>query len=182
MTKYKKLPLDKAYRLIGHGPVLLISTRSKKGEYDVSPVAWSSPVQMSPAQILIGVGPKHKTAINIRETKEFIASVPRPNQAKLVRETGSVSGKKVDKFKTLKIKSFIGKKINAKAPVGCMGYLECKVVRIIKTDDVDLIIGECVAAKADSKGFSDRVLPERKEGQTLHHLGSKIFTIPSKVI
>ncbi|MFC2061500.1 flavin reductase family protein [Elusimicrobiota bacterium] len=182
MSDYIYISLDEAYRLINHGPLLLISTCGEDGRYDIAPIAWNCPVEKSPARVLIVVGKGHQTFKNIRDSKEFIACVPSSSQYDMVRKTGSVSGRDHDKFTKYNIDYIEGNKVNAMVPVGCVGFIECNVDNIIEEEDVGIIVGEAVKAYADNRGFSDRVLPENKEGETLHHLGGGIFGVLSEKI
>ncbi len=181
-NNYSELPLERAYRLLNHGPLVLISTRSGEGEYNIAPIAWNCPVQKDPTRVLAAVGKSHKTHDNIEQTGEFIVCVPNKNQAELTRDTGSVSGEKCDKFKKFNIKTLNGTKVKGKIPRGVLGYIECKVIKKISTGGVSLIIGEANYAAALKKGFKGRVWPENKEGRSLHHLGGGEFGVISKKV
>jgi len=182
MKRYTEIGIESANRLINHGPVVLVSTKDKKGLYDTAPVAWTSPVAKSPPMLLIVVGKKHKTYENIAESKEFIVCVPHISQVQLVLKTGSVSGKDVDKFDSLNITSFAGKKVDALIVEGCVGYIECKMVKIIETEDAGIIIGQVLLAAADEQAYSERLVCEKQAGKTLHHLGGNAFAVPGDEI
>ncbi len=183
MDNYSDLPLDKAYKLIGHGPVVWVSTSSKEEEYDLTPIAWNCPVAKSPTSLLIAVGKRHKTHSNIKDTGEFAISVPNILQVELVRQTGSVSARDTDKFNEFSIESKPGVKTKTKIPLGCLGFAECKLVHSFEVGPVSLFIGECLIAGINKKAYRDeRVLIENKEAKTIHHLGSKIFAVPADEI
>jgi len=177
MTIYKEIKEDVAYRLINHGPVVLVSTRSEKGVYNIAPVAWTCPVEKSPSRVLIALGRGHKTYENIKETGEFALCVPVEKMAKLVRETGSVTGRKTDKFKEFNIKSFRCSKLDLLVPEDCLGWIETNVSQEFIVDHVSLVIGDTVHAEADREGFSDMVLAGNKNSRTLHHLGGGVFGV-----
>ncbi len=182
MKRYTEIDIESANRLINHGPVVLVSTKDKKGLYDTAPIAWTSPVAKSPPMLLIVVGRKHKTYENITTGKEFIVCVPHVSQVQLVLKTGSISGKEVDKFESLNIKSFTGRKVDAQVVQECVGYIECKVVKIIETEDAGIIIGQVLLAAADEQAYSDRLVCEKQAGKTLHHLGGNAFAVPGDEI
>ncbi len=181
MDNYIDISPDKAYQLIGHGPVVLVSTKSEgsEPEYDVTPIAWHCPVHKSPTRVLIVVGKRHKTHENLISRNEFILNIPNKSAAGLVRKTGSVSAREVDKFKEFNIDSKPGKEIDAKIVSGCIGWLECKVIEKMQTGEVGLIIGECVYAAVDKSAYNERLIVEKPSGKTIHHLGNRIFCIPS---
>ncbi len=182
--QYNDMPLDEAYRLINTGPVVMVSSVSKSGEYDVAPIAWACPAQKSPSRVLVGVGRSHKTFTNIEETGEFVVSVPNISQVEMVTATGSVSGADVDKFTELDIKSIDAKTVDCKIPDGVIGYLECKLVEIYGGERLGLILGEAVAAAVDAEAYKgDRLLCETPAGKAVHHLGDRRYmTLGDKVI
>jgi len=176
---YIDIPIEISYRLINHGPVVILASRDEKGINNIAPIAWNSPVCKEPPLMMSVVAKKHKTRSNITAQKEFIVCVPHVSQVELVRQTGSVSGHEIDKFQKLSIKGIAGKKVAALVPEGCIGYLECKVVREVEIDDKEVIfIGEIVAAAAQEGAFEERLLIEKDEGRSLHHLGGAFFTAP----
>lgn len=177
-----EIPVNTAYRLINHGPLLWVSTCSSEGRYDIAPIAWSCPCEMKPTRVLLVMDMEHQTYHNIMETKAFITCVPHSSQADLVRKTGAVSGKKCDKFVVYSMECFEGEKIKAKIPLGCIGYLECQFLETIERVGTGLVIGECVRACVLRDAFNERFLTEKKQGKTLHHLGKSIFAMPSDTI
>jgi flavin reductase (DIM6/NTAB) family NADH-FMN oxidoreductase RutF len=180
---YSEMDLEQAYRLIGHGPVVWVSTCSEPGKYDIAPIAWNCPVKKAPPRILVGIGQRHLTFENIKSQKEFIVCVPVLAQAQLVRATGSVSGNDVDKFAELKIDFREGKQVNARIPVGCLGYMECRVEEIHQVETLSLVVGEVLCAGVNPDAFEDnRLLVDRPSGKTLHHLGKHVFAYPSDEI
>jgi flavin reductase (DIM6/NTAB) family NADH-FMN oxidoreductase RutF len=183
MKKYVEIPMGVEIRLINHGPVVWVCSKGKDGKYDLAPVAWQCPVSMDPPMILIGVGMENLTYQNIQEKGEFIVALPHRSQAELVRQTGSISGSEIDKYKEMSIASFAGKKVDAKIPQDCIGYLECKVARIVEMEGVGLVMADVLAGFVDKDAFDRRLLVEKEAGKTIHHLGDRIFAVPGdKVI
>lgn len=183
MQTYVKISTDLAYRLIGHGPLVLVSTCSKDGLLDIAPIAWNCPVNYGPTRVLLAMDQAHQTCRNIRGAKNFIVCIPTADQVQLVKNTGSVSGRKVDKFAKFKIRAFKGKKVKAGIPEGCLGFIECKLLKMIRLGDVALVVGEYLYAAADKKAFKKRILSEKAAGKTLHHLGGKVFaTLADKIL
>lgn len=182
MKNYTDIPVESAHRLINHGPVVLVSTRDENGKYDIAPIAWTSPVHKTPPRLLVVIGKRHKTYENIKATGEFIVCVPHKSQVDMVKKTGSVSGKESDKFEDMNIEAFSGKKVDAKVPVDSVGYIECKVVNGLEIGLVEIVVGEPVTAAADKEAYNERLFTEKKAGKTLHHLGGRIFAVPSDEI
>lgn len=182
MNNYREISVDEAYRLINHGPLVLVCTVSADGKPDIAPIAWNCPVEKSPARILLAMGNTHQTYKNIEDTGRFVVCVPNSAQADMVRNTGSVSGSDADKYERFNIESMKSEYVGAAVPVGCVGYMECNVVKNIDCEYVALVIGEVVRAFADTEGFEKRVRPESENGRTLHHLGGGEFGVLSQEV
>lgn len=181
---YKQIAQNRIYRLINTNPLLLISTVSKNKKYNIAPVAWVCPQEMQPPRLLICVSTEHQTFKNIKETKKFIACIPHISQIDIVENTGGISGKKADKFTHFKIESFGGDKIKCKIPKGVIGYLECKLKKIIKIDETAIVIADIISAVADNDAFNgERLLIEKQKGKAIYHLGgNKFVTHNDKII
>ncbi|PIV17888.1 MAG: hypothetical protein COS41_06355 [Elusimicrobia bacterium CG03_land_8_20_14_0_80_50_18] len=172
---YKKMDTDSAYRLLNHGPLALVSTRSGRGEYDIAPVMWNCPVNDEPAQLMVAVYEGHKTFKNIRANKEFIISVPVVSQLKLVQELGSVSGKKVNKLEEFDFEYFKGQVIDCAVPAGVLGFAECRVNKIFTQCETKLVIGDIVRAEVLSAALKNDMIRPVGKFATLHHTGSSSF-------
>jgi flavin reductase (DIM6/NTAB) family NADH-FMN oxidoreductase RutF len=183
MKKYKKIGNDKAYKLLNSGTIIIVCTKDKNGVPDIAPIAWQCPLDYDPVtKVLFICDVNHKTFDNFQKTKHFVICIPHVSQKKLVLDTGSVSGKEVDKIKKFKIKTIVSSTLEIAVPDDCIGFMECKLIDVIKHEGVGIVMGEVVNAMVDEKAFKDRLLSENKEGKTLHHLGSKVFFEPGKLV
>ncbi len=177
------LKKESIYRLININPLLLISTVSKDKKYNIAPIAWGCPQELNPTRLLICIDTGHKTFENIVKTKKFVACIPNISQLKLVKNTGGISGREVDKFKKFNIKSFIAEKTGCKIPDGITGYLENRVFKIIKIDSTAIVIGDVITAAVDKDAFDGkRLLAEKKKCKVIYHLGKNKFISTGNVI
>jgi len=120
----------------------------------------------------------------IKETKKFIACIPHISQTDIVRKTGSVSGKEMDKFANFSIKTFNGEKTGCKIPKGVISYLECRTKKIVRIDSTAIVIADIVFAAVDKDAFDgERFLAEKKKGKAIYHIGGEKFvTFGNKII
>lgn len=181
MSAYKRIDLEHATRLIGHGPVVWVATKFDDEQYDIAPIAWNMPARKHPPRMVIGVGKRHLTYENIVATNEFVAAIPVSVQVHAIRNSGSTSGLDVDKFKAFEIEWQQAEKVDCRIPKNCLGYLECKVIEKVDTGHLVLFIADIVAAGADPDGFDGQTVQvDHAKGKTLHHLGDKVFACPSE--
>jgi flavin reductase (DIM6/NTAB) family NADH-FMN oxidoreductase RutF len=182
MNEFIQIPTDAAHRLINHGPTVLVSTRDEEGSFNLAPIAWNCPVGKDPPTLLIVVGKGHKTNENIEKTGEFIVCVPHRDQTELVVKTGKISGYEVDKFSQFSIDAQPGEKVNALVPVDSVGYSECRVKKVVELDKVNIVIASVEQAWAKKGTFKERLLIEKEEAKTIHHLGGHLFSVPGSEI
>jgi flavin reductase (DIM6/NTAB) family NADH-FMN oxidoreductase RutF len=130
------------YRLLHPKVIFLLTSVGKDGRINVMTCAWATPAAEEPPKVIVCVAKEYYTAELILETGEFAINIPHKSMEKAIWVCGSMSGKKKDKFKEAKLKTFPAKKISAPLIEGCIGFLECKV-------DATVDAGECYAFLAD---------------------------------
>ena len=178
----KAVDLTIAYRLIGSGPVVLVSSLLK-GRAGLTPIAWHMPVSDDPPIVALEIWKGHFIHKAILETGDFVINIPSSDMAETVRRLGSVSGKKIDKFKDFGLIKEAGKKVKSPRLKSAIGIIECKLRRedaILKKYSV--VMGNVVYAEAEKDLFTDRWHPEKNGPKLLHHLGGKIFSVPDRRI
>lgn len=150
--------LSKAYRILNHGPVVLVSS-CHDGEQNIMAAAWVTPLDFSPSKITIVIDKNTYTRELIEASGTFAINVPCVAQIDTVRRVGTSSGrdlKDTDKFTMYGLQTLPAQEIDAPLLKGCVAWLECKVIPEPHNQDTyDLFIAEVVAAYADERVFSD---------------------------
>lgn len=170
---YQEIPLTEAYRLINPGPLVMVATKGAR--YDLAPIAWASPLDYEPVtKVLFISDPAHQTALNAKAGKSFAVCVPHLSQAGLVWQCGSISNPEADKFSRFKIDSQACAKIDARVPLGCVGWIECELIRVVQEGSVELFMGKALAAFAQEGAWAGgRLNVGNPAARTIHHLGGK---------
>lgn len=152
-----RLPVDlkKAYRLLNHGPTVLVS--SAHGERrNVMAAAWSMPLDFDPPKVTVVIDKSTLTRELVDASGEFVLNIPARKLAAETVAVGSRSGRDGDKFAELNLATFPAEKVAAPLLDGCVGWLECKVIPEPHNQQTyDLYIAEVVAAWADPADFSE---------------------------
>jgi len=175
--------LAKAYRLLNHGPTVLVSS-AHGGRRNVMAAAWCMPLDFDPPKLLVVIDRSTFTRELIEASGEFAINVPTQAQRALTVAVGSDSGRDRDKFADLDIMTFAGDRVAAPLIEGCVAWLECRVVPETHSQSrYDLFIGEVLAARADSRVFSAgrwHFGPAHDALRTLHHVagGASFVTGP----
>jgi flavin reductase (DIM6/NTAB) family NADH-FMN oxidoreductase RutF len=178
-----QVDLNKAYRLLNHGPTVLIST-AHGIQRNVMAAAWNMPLDFDPPKIAIVIDKNTYTRELIEASGSFAINVPCRAQAEMVVKVGSSSGRELigkqatDKFAAFDLPTFAASRIDAPLLEGCVAWLECKVIPEPHIRDAyDLYLAEVVAAHADERVFSDGRwhFEGHDELRTIHHIAGGNF-------
>jgi flavin reductase (DIM6/NTAB) family NADH-FMN oxidoreductase RutF len=171
--------LAKSYRLINHGPTVLVSS-AHHGVQNVMAAAWNMGLDFSPAKICVVVDKATHTRTLMEQSGEFVLGVPSRAIARQTLQVGGASGRETDKFEAFGLDTFAADKVAAHLVVGCVAWLECKIIPEPHNQSrYDLFIGEVIAAHADSRVFSDGHWQyddtTSSDLQTLHYIAGATF-------
>lgn len=146
--------LEKAYRLLNHGPTVLVSA-THGGIDNVMAAAWSCALDFSPPKVTLVLDKATRTRDLVEGSGYFALQVPNLGQVQLTYDVGNVSlADAPDKLKQCGIELFHVEGQDTPLVSGCSAWLICKVIpepHIQQT--YDLFIGEVVDAWADDRVF-----------------------------
>ncbi|TAK80478.1 MAG: flavin reductase family protein [Aquabacterium sp.] len=148
--------LAKSYRLINHGPTVLVSS-AHGGKRNVMAAAWSMPLDFAPPKVSVVIDKHTWTRELVEASGSFALNVPCRAFARQTLAVGQSSGREQggDKFAAMGLETFDASEIEAPLLAGCVAWLECRVIPEPHNQQAyDLFIGEVVAAHADARVFA----------------------------
>lgn len=181
----RPVPLAKSYRLLNHGPTVLVSA-AHDGKRNIMAAAWAMPLDFDPPKVTVILDKSVWTRELVEASGTFVINVPTVSQVDIVETVGSTSGleiskeKDVDKFSAYSLETFQGEVIDAPLLEGCAAWLECRLLpEPHNQGKYDLFIGEVVAAYADERVFSDGHwhFQEHDALRTVHHVAGGHFLV-----
>ena len=148
--------LKKAFRLINHGPTILVSARFG-GVDNVMAAAWACALDFDPPKLTVVLDKETKTRDLVEKSGMFVIQVPTVAQLKLTQAVGSSTlhndPNKLQKA-GVELLEFTG--FDLPFVKGCSAWLACKVIPEPHNQETyDLFIGEVVGAWSDTRVFSD---------------------------
>lgn len=179
--------LSKAYRLLNHGPTVLISS-AHNGKRNIMAAAWVCALDFDPPKITAVIDKNTYTRELIEASGTFAINIPCVAQIDIVKALGSCSGRdlpETDKFVVNQLATFAAKQIEAPLLAGCVAWLECKVIPEPHNQNTyDLFIAEVVAAYADKRVFSDGRwhFDGHNDLRTIHHVAGGSFFATGQTI
>ena len=165
-----------ARRLLGGGPVVLVST-SWRGNHNVMPAAFVTPLSFDPPLVGLAVHPSRHTHDMIKYSEEFALNIPSRELLHHCQYLGSVSGRDLSKLELTKLPVFSARKVAAPLLEGCVGFIECGVHDAMTTGDHTLFIGKVVAAQVEKEAFGETWLLNDDELKPLNYLGQNLYSL-----
>ena len=153
---FTAVPLAKAYRLLNHGPTVLVSS-AHNGIQNVMAAAWTMPLDFDPPKVTVVIDKATLTRELVEGGGVFALNIPCRSMAAQTLAVGTESAKTIpDKLVKHNVNTFPASQIAAPLVHGCVGWLECRVIPEPHNEKTyDLFIGEVVAAWADERVFSN---------------------------
>ena len=152
----KQVPLEKAYRLINHGPAILVSARHD-GVDDVMAASWACALDFAPPKLTVVLDKATRTRVLVESSGRFVIQVPTAAQLQLTHIVGTHSlSDTPDKLARAGVQLFEFDGHQQPFVAGCSAWLACRLVPEPHNQNTyDLFIGEVVAAWADTRVFRD---------------------------
>ena len=150
------VPLEKAYRLLNHGPTVLVSARHG-GVDNVMAAAWACALDYAPPKLTVVLDKTAKTRELVEKSGRFVIQVPTVAQLGLTYRVGHRSlGDDPDKLAHTGVELFGIEGHDLPFVRGCSAWLACRVVPETHNQQTyDLFIGEIEAAWSDTRVFRE---------------------------
>lgn len=149
------VPLDKAYRLMNHGPTVLVSA-THGGVSNVMAAAWACVLDFTPPKVTVVLDKATATRGLIEASGQFVLQLPTRALAGLTTGVGTDSAHTVpDKLARHGVRLFNAPGCEVPLVQGCVGWLVCQLIPEPHNQQTyDLFIGEVTAAWADERVFN----------------------------
>ena len=176
MKHLQDVELAKAYRLLNHGPVTLV-TFEHQGAGNVMAASWVMPLDFDPPKLLLVLDRNTWSRELLDASGTFVINLPSRRQAAFTLQVGNSSGRDLDKFVHHGITPARAKVVEAPIVPDCLAYLECRVIDEPGVQQRhDLFVAEVLAAYADQRAFSNgRWHFPDDELRTLHYSAGGTF-------
>lgn len=148
--------LDKAYRLLNHGPTVLVSARHG-GVDNVMAAAWACALDFSPPKLTVVLDKIAATRALVEHSGRFVIQVPTVALADVTYQVGHRSlADEPAKLADSGVALFEIAGQDLPFVAGCSAWLSCRVIDEPHNQQAyDLFIGEVDGAWADSRVFRD---------------------------
>ena len=176
------VPLEKAFRLLTHGPTVLVSSHHA-GVDNVMAAAWACALDFAPPKLTVVLDKQTATRGLIEASGRFVVQVPNAALLELTNRVGNRSlAEEPDKLANAGVGLLHLAGDTLPFVEGCSAWLECRLVPEPHIQMAyDLFIGEVVAAWADDRAFRDGHWQFENAGpewRSIHHVaGGQFYAI-----
>ena len=176
------VPLEKAYRLLTHGPTVLVSSRHA-GVDNVMAAAWACALDFAPPKLTVVLDKQTATRGLIEASGRFVVQVPTAALLELTNRVGNRSLlEEPDKLANAGVALLHLAGDALPFVEGCSAWLACRLVPEPHIQAAyDLFIGEVVAAWADERAFREghwQFEHAGPEWRSIHHVaGGQFYAI-----
>jgi len=150
------VPLEKSYRLLNHGPTVLVSARHA-GVDNVMAAAWCCALDLAPSRLTVVLDKSSRTRALVERSGSFVIQIPTAAQLQLVYAVGNMSlNDEPEKLEKCGVELFDMAGHDLPFVAGCSGWLACRLNPEPHNQQAyDLFIGDVVGAWADARVFRD---------------------------
>ncbi len=171
--------LKKSFRLINHGPTVLVSA-THEGVDNVMAAAWCCALDFDPPRLTVVLDKSTVTRGLLEQSGEFVIQVPTVAQLQMTEAVGSMShSEQPDKLRVCGVELFRQPGSALPFVAGCSAWLACRLIPEPHNQQVyDLFIAEVTGAWADTRIFHDGRWQFENAGpewRSLHHVAGGHF-------
>ena len=184
----RDVPLAQAYRLLNHGPTVLVSA-AQGARRNVMAAAWAMPLDFDPPKVTVVIDKSTFTRTLIEASGHFALSVPCRALVDATFAAGSLSGaQRADKWADCGLVPYTAQRIEAPLVAGCVAWLECRVIAELHErhhqQAYDLFVAEVLAAQADERVFANGrwKTDAPAELRTIHHQAGGAFFVAGETV
>jgi len=171
---------DPFYRVLHPRPAYLIVS-GRDDDVNIMAASWVMPISEEPWTVGLALDRETYTYGLVKKYGEFTVNVVTIDELDLVYYVGHVSRYEVDKIRERGIELEPSREVSTPHYKGAIGYLECRVDRMIPVGEVDLVIGEVLAAYADKDLFTRYGWDLRRAKILMQNIGRGFTTNESRV-
>ena len=175
----RQIPLERAPRLLYPSPLLLISSRYER-KSNIAPLSYYGIVSTTPFLLSVSLAPSSFTCHLVRQSGDFVLSVPDVTMLNEVHFAGTHSGRDRDKVKQLNLLSRGVRMVGALAPANVLALLECEVRESRMAGGMRVFLAEVESAEADAGAFDEGW--DLSAAHWFHHLGGDRYLCQGKAL
>ena len=161
-------------------PAVMVSCGDMENS-NIITVGWTGILNTNPAIVYISVRPERYSYNIIKEKKEFVINLTNENLAYATDWCGVKTGKKIDKFKEMKLTKEKAKFVNCPMIKESPVSVECKVKEIRELGSHHMFVAEVLAINADEKYIDEKGAFDISKCDLIAYSNGNYYTLGKKI-
>jgi len=141
-------------------PVVLVSSIDERGKPNLITLAWAANICSSPPMIGISLRTHRYSYRLIKESGEFVVSIPNEDLIEKVDWCGNNSGKDHDKFAETGLTPLPALLVKPPLVKECPVNIECSLKQTVPLGVHELFIGQVLVVHTDEDCLSEKGIPD----------------------
>ncbi len=171
----------KPANLLNPVPPVLVCSMDSEGRPNVMTAAWTGTVCSDPVMVSVSIRPERLSYGLIRDSGEFVLSLPTRRMTRAVDFCGVRSGRDVDKFQELGLTQAPSRTIRTPGIAQCPVNLECRLIEIRPLGTHDLFLGEVTGVNIDPALLDAGGRLDLGRADLLAYVHGEYYTLGEKV-
>lgn len=164
-------------RFFSVAPLVIVGTKEESGQYNLAPKHLAMPLGWDNYYCFV-CSPRHTTYHNIRRSRAFTVSFPKPGDVLLASLAASPRCEDHSKPDLLALPTFSAREVDGRLVNGCYLFLECTLHSILDGFGANsLIIGNVVAASANEDALR---MEERDDNEHIFQFPLLAYVSPGR--
>jgi flavin reductase (DIM6/NTAB) family NADH-FMN oxidoreductase RutF len=159
------------------GQIVLVSTRSNRGESHAASKSWLTLVASEPPMLGLCCKLSHRTAINILETREFVINIPGEDLVTRVWSAGDSVASEVETHEPAPWSFTAAERVGAPRVQECRAHIECVLDSTRRFNDEEMMFfGRIVSVSMDESLLTGTPEERYRSLKSLVYLEPGLFT------
>jgi flavin reductase (DIM6/NTAB) family NADH-FMN oxidoreductase RutF len=168
----------KAYSKLLVRPVVVITTRSKRGIPNAAPFSFNSPISLEPPLYGFSCNPAHDTWKNVRENGEFVVNVVGKDFGELMQVLETDYPYEDNEIEHAGLTEEKAKTVKPPRLKEAKAWIECKFEKNVELGDHIWIVGGVLAVGVKDEFWKEKGVIDVEK--LLCHVGGEFFAVDMK--
>ena len=182
LTYYEVQEQVKGFYHYYPGVPTVVGVEDPENGVNFMPAVWNSGLSFSPPLFGISVSKKRHTYALLKHYKVCSASFHPFEQAQIVHQIGSVSGREVNKVRAFGLKYFWGHTVKVPILEGAYGAYELEIVDVYETGDHEWFVGRVRGVWEHLEVLDTLHRPDPAKVSPLLYFGRLRYGKPDKMV
>lgn len=173
--------IEKIVYITQPSPVVLVSTIDKAMINNLAPFAmFMNCSTKEPQMVAIAISPKTDTYKNIKETKQFIVSIPNKEILPNIHKCGEKFSSCIDEFEISSLTKYPSPTLKCSRVKECSINIDCIFEKELETGNHFIVVGKVIGCDMDKELYKKNKTELRMNIPRIYHITGNQFLVDNE--